>query len=92
MSRTLKVHLTNASPNLVHEFRNFGEDVYLALRNEYAISIQEIDASTREFHVRGIPKRKVRTVAVKVRKLVERYARLAIEVNGNNKDEDGVST
>lgn len=81
MSRTLKVHLTNASPDLVHDFRNFGEDVYRALRDEYAASIAEIDASTREFHLREIPKREARTVAARVRKLAERYASLVIHVD-----------
>jgi hypothetical protein len=81
MGRTLKIHLTNASPDLIHDFRNFGEDVYRALRDDYTISIAEIDASTREFHVREIPKREVRTVATKIGKLAGRYARLVINVD-----------
>jgi hypothetical protein len=89
MGRTLKVHLTNASPDLVPDFRNFGEDVYCALRNDYAVSIEEIDASTREFHLREIPKREVRTVAAKVRKLVERYASLGINVDEVKEGDDG---
>ena len=81
MSRALKVYLTNESPDLVHDFRNFGEDVYRALRGEYAASIAEIDASTREFHLREIPKRELRTVAARVRKLAERYAGLVINID-----------
>ena len=76
MAKTLKVRLTAPDPNLVHEFRNFGEDVYRALRNECEVSIQEIDASTSEFHLRGIHKRELRTIAAKVRKIVEKYQRL----------------
>ena len=81
MSRTLQVHLTNASPGLVHDFRNFGEEVYRALRDDYSVSIEEIDASTRQFHLREIPKREVRTVAARVRKLAESHARLVINVD-----------
>jgi hypothetical protein len=71
MAKTLVVKLTAPSPNLVHWFHNFGEDVYRALRDECEISIQEIDTSTSEFHIRGIHKRQVRSIAAKVRKPIE---------------------
>lgn len=64
-------------PGLVHEFRNFGEDVYRALREECNVSIEEIDASKSEFHLRDIPKREVRTIAAKVREIVGKYPALA---------------
>ena len=61
MARTLKVQLITPNPlsvqGLVANFRNFGEDVYRALRNECDVSIQEIDASISEFHLRGLHKR-----------------------------------
>ncbi len=38
----------------VHRFRNFGEDVYRALRDKCDISIDEIDASTTNFTIRSI--------------------------------------
>ena len=72
MAKTLKVQLTTPGPDLVHQFRNFGEDVYRDLRGECEISIQEIDASTSEFHIRGIQKREVRTIAARVRKIFEK--------------------
>jgi len=81
MGRTLKVHLTNARLELVHEFRNFGEEVWSSFREDYAVSIDEIDASTREFHVREIPKRDVRTVAARIRKIVEPYGNLVINID-----------
>ncbi len=77
MSRTLKISLTAPAPDLVHEFRNFGEELYLALRDECAISIEEIDASTREFHIRHLPKRSVRSMAARVRKVAARYRSLS---------------
>ena len=89
VSRTLKVHLTNASPDLVHDFRNFGEEVWSALREDYAVSLEEIDASTSQFHLREIPKREVRTVAAQVRKLVERYRSLVINVDEIKEGVDG---
>jgi hypothetical protein len=72
MAKTLKIQLSTPNPSLVHQFRNFGEDVYRALRDECEVSIQEIDASTSEFHVRGIHKRELRTTAAKVRKLADK--------------------
>jgi hypothetical protein len=38
----------------VHRFRNFGEEVYLALRESCDVSIEEIDAAFDEFHVHRI--------------------------------------
>jgi len=58
---------------LVHNFQNFGEDVYLALRDECDISIDEIDHFVGAFHLRGLHKRDVRTITVKVRKILEKY-------------------
>jgi hypothetical protein len=72
MGKILKVQLTTPSPDLVHQFRNFGEDVYRDLRDECEISIREIDASTTEFHLCAIPKREVRSVAARVRKIIEK--------------------
>jgi hypothetical protein len=58
---------------LVPEFQNFGEDVYRALREECDISIDEIDHFAGAFHLRGLHKRDVRTIAAKVRKILEEY-------------------
>ena len=71
MARTLKVYLTALSPGLVHQWGNFGEDVYRALHEECEVSIGEIDASTSEFFVRGIRKRELRTTVARVRKIAE---------------------
>ena len=77
MARTLKVEL--AVPNalsvqgLVSSFQDFGEDVYRDLREECDISIDEIDHFAGAFHLRGLHKRDVRTVATRVRKILEKY-------------------
>jgi hypothetical protein len=72
MAKTLCVRLNAPAPELVHEFRNLGEEVWGALHDECEISLAEIDASTSEFHLRGIHKRDLRTVAARLRKLVEK--------------------
>lgn len=74
MAKTLRVQLNAPAPELVHSFRNFGEDVYRSFRGECEVSLDEIDASTSEFHLRGIHKRDLRTLAAKVRKLAEKSA------------------
>jgi hypothetical protein len=77
MARILKVEL--AVPNalsvqgLVPNFQNFGEDVYRALRDECDISIDEIDHFAGAFHLRGLHKRDVRTIAAKVRKILDKH-------------------
>lgn len=38
----------------LHRFRNLGEDVYVAFRNRYRVSIDEIDSSFDMFHIRDV--------------------------------------
>lgn len=80
MGRTLKIQLHNAKPELIHEFRNFGEDVYRELRNDYTISIEEMNRSTNEFCVKSIPKREVRTLAAKIQKIANAHKNLIIGI------------
>ena len=72
MARTLRVHLNAPAPELIHQFRNLGEDVWGVLQRECEISRPEIDSSTSEFYMRGIHKRDLRALAAKVRKLVDK--------------------
>ena len=82
MSRALKIKLTVPNPlsvqGLVHDFKNFGEDVYRILRDECVISLQEIDTSVDEFHLRGLHKREVREITAKVSKILEKYNKLSM--------------
>jgi len=58
----LRVELmTQATDDLVHRFRNFGEDVYRAL-GKGLVDLDEIDEATTCFHVRGVPKRQLSQV------------------------------
>jgi len=43
--------------DIVHRFRNFGEEVYRGLRDIYSVNIEEVDTSTTSFTVRDIPRR-----------------------------------
>ena len=68
MAKTILVRISDEpTPDIVHRFRNFGEDVYRALRDSCDVDIDEIDASTDRFHVRGIKARQVGRVT----KLIE---------------------
>lgn len=58
---------------MVHQWHNFGEDVYRALQDECEVFIDEIDSSTSEFHLRGIHKRELRATASKVREIAEKH-------------------
>jgi hypothetical protein len=59
------------------------------LRDECEISIGEIDASTSEFHLRGIHKREIRAMAAKVRELAEkRRLSQLIKVSETTDDQD----
>jgi hypothetical protein len=78
MARTLKIQLTSPSDDLIHKFRNFGEAVYSALRDDCEISIKEIDVSTSQFYVRGIHKRELRITAAKVRQIAEKHYKAEI--------------
>ena len=68
MAKTILVRISDApTPDIVHRFRNFGEDVYRALRDSCDVDLDEIDSSTNRFHVRGIKARQVGRVV----KLIE---------------------
>jgi len=61
------------SPDIVHRFRNFGEDVYRALRDECSVSIDEIDKSTTSFIVKDIHKRDLRRIGKVITELLHEH-------------------
>ena len=73
MTQHLKIELIRPSPNLVADFRHFGEDVYRAVKDSCRISLDEIDAATSVFHLHDIKPRAVRGLATKVRKIAARH-------------------
>ncbi|HJQ39632.1 MAG TPA: hypothetical protein VKB93_21010 [Thermoanaerobaculia bacterium] len=46
----------------LHRFRNFGEAVYVRLRDETTVDLHEIDAATDTFHVRDVPPARVAAI------------------------------
>lgn len=57
----------------LHRFRNFGEDVYVHLRDRYAVSIEEIDAAVDAFHIRSIRDAEVSAVAATLRRMLAEH-------------------
>lgn len=55
VSAAIKIEISDpVTPDVVHRFRNFGEDIYRALRETCSVDLGEIDASTNSFVVRDI--------------------------------------
>lgn len=65
MSSAIQIQISDEpTSDVVHRFRNFGEDVYRALRDTCTVSIEEIDASSTSFVVRDIHRRYLGGMAV----------------------------
>lgn len=73
MAKILKIELTSPTLGFVHQFRNFGEDVFRDLRQECSVSIAEIDAATSVFYVRDLRAKFVRSAAARVRTIALRH-------------------
>jgi hypothetical protein len=60
---------------LIHRIRNFGEDLYRAFRDsrQAHVDLEDIDRATDRICVTTIKNRQVRTVAGRIRKLLERH-------------------
>jgi hypothetical protein len=61
------------SQDIVHRFRNFGEDIYRAFRERYSVSLEEIDASTTHFHIREIRRRHLRSVTREILRMAAEH-------------------
>lgn len=64
MATVLVRFVDDESRELVHRLRNYGEDVFYHLpdaeRGMGQVSMDEVDAATSEFSVRGVAQSKVR--------------------------------
>ncbi len=72
MSRSITVVATSALA--VHDFRNFGEDVYRAIRDECRIDISEIDSAQDRFSIHDIPPKSKGDIVQKIKKLARKYS------------------
>lgn len=74
MARILQIRLIALpAADLLHRFRNFGEDVYRALGEKCKVSLDEIDACTEVFHVGQVRTREARQVEAVVREMAARH-------------------
>ena len=74
MSAAIKIEISDESTSdVVHRFRNFGEDIYRALRDTCSVSIEEIDRSTTSFVVRDIQGRALGTVTLTIKRELRRH-------------------
>lgn len=73
MSAAIKVELTSVqtAENQLHSrFLNFGEEVYLKLRETCAVDLREIDTAFDHFVVRGIRRRDIGTVTQALKRII----------------------
>ena len=72
--RAIRIAISDPpTTDIIHRFRNFGEDVYRRLREECSVSIDEIDGSTNSFVVRDIHKRDVRRITKVITELLREH-------------------
>jgi hypothetical protein len=72
--RVIRIQISDEpTAEIVHRFRNFGGDIYRALRDECSVSIDEIDASTTSFSVRDIHKKDVGRVTKVIKEELRRH-------------------
>lgn len=73
MRAAIRIELNDPDPDLVHWFRNFGEDVYRAQWDRCSISIAEIDHATHTFDVRDIARRDIGLVVDTIQREIRRH-------------------
>jgi hypothetical protein len=74
MSLSLQISISDApTSEVIHRFRNFGEDVYRALHDTCSVSIDEIDASTTSFTIRDIRRSDLGTVTQRIKRELKRH-------------------
>jgi len=61
------------TPDIVHRFRNFGEDVYRALADKCSVDIDEIDAATTSFVIRNIRRQDIGVVTELIKKQLRQH-------------------
>ncbi|CAA9297008.1 MAG: hypothetical protein AVDCRST_MAG68-68 [uncultured Gemmatimonadetes bacterium] len=70
----IEVALNEPDRKMIPQFRDFGEDVYRALRGLCAESlIDEVDRATDRFTVRDVRRQDIGTVTDAIRRVIRRY-------------------
>lgn len=74
VSTSFKIEISDEpNPDIVHRFRNFGEDVYGALREHCTVSLDEIDRATTSFVIREVRKRDRSLIAATIARALRRH-------------------
>lgn len=74
MRAAFEIALNEPGPERVDELRNFGEDVFRALRGVCDEGlIDEVDRATHSFVVRGIRRQDIGTAAAGIGQVIRRY-------------------
>ena len=70
-----EAQLQTPDADLVHRFRNFGEELYreFSTSGHAEMSLDEIDAATREVHVHVKAKRHLGAVTAFIKKTLQRH-------------------
>jgi len=74
MTAVLNIEISDPpTPEVVHRFRNFGEEVWGELKETCDVSLDEIDRATNNFKVSGVRKREVRTVTKMLQAAIKKH-------------------
>lgn len=74
MNAAIKIEICDEpTGDVVHRFRNFGEDIYRELRDTCSVNTDEIDHSTTSFVVRDIHKRDLGVVTQTIKRELRRH-------------------
>jgi hypothetical protein len=74
MSVAIRIEISDPPTGaVIHRFHNFGEDIYRALQEICAVSIEEIDRATSSFVVRDIRRRDLGAVTQIIQRELKRH-------------------
>ena len=74
MSVAIKIMISDLpTSEVIHRFRNFGEDIFRLLRDTCSVNIEEIDRATDSFVVRGIHTRDLGLVTQTIKRELKKH-------------------
>ena len=74
MTETIRIEISESpTPDLIHRFRNFGEDVYRTLKDRCTLSIKEIDGASTSFVVTDIRRQDIGTVTQLIKQQLKHH-------------------
>ena len=74
MSVTIKIVISDLpTSEVIHRFRNFGEDIFRLLRDTCSVSIEEIDRASNSSVVRDIHRRDLGLVTQTIKRELKKH-------------------